>query len=226
MTRKPLIFSYVCFAALALFTIFIWVTLPDLEKYPLHWDANGNPDGHGSKRGVFLTLLLFPLSLIGLTSLFYFMPKMEPLRENLEKSETAYETIWILSIGFMTAVGALVAYAITSEKGAQLGSSPRLVVIGLSLLFIGIGNVLGKVRQNFMMGIRTPWTLTSELSWEKTHRVGSRVFVFGGLLTLFAALITAKHAFLIFNIYIAVTIAFCLIYSFLIWKKDPNKRKT
>ena len=100
-----------------------------------------------------LNLLIFPLMTIFMTGLFYALPKIEPLRQNLEDSRRAYHTVWMLTVGFMVLVGALIAIAYTSPDGAMIGASPRIVVISISLLFIGVGNVLSKVRQNFMLSL-------------------------------------------------------------------------
>jgi len=95
---------------------------------------------------------------------------------------------------------------------------------GLSVLLIFIGNVLGKVRQNFMLGIRTPWTLSSEMSWEKTHRMGGRLFVLSGILGILLTIFLPKVAFPFILVAIFGIVLFSITYSYLIWKDDPNKR--
>jgi len=159
-----------------------------------------------------------------MTALFYLMPKIEPLRQNLEDSRRAYHTVWMLTLGFLVIVGAFIAWAYMSPDEAKMRTSPRVVVIGISLLFIGVGNVMGKVRQNFMFGIRTPWTLSSELSWEKTHRLGARGFVAAGFASGLTAIILPRQAFLIMMLSVLAVVLFSLVYSYRVWKSDPNKR--
>lgn len=225
MTRTPLIFSLLCILIASAMSLYTWMNLPDLTEYPIHWNAQGVADGFGSRKLVGLNLLIFPFTTALMAALFYAMPKIEPLRQNLEDSRRAYNTVWMLCLGFLVLVGALIAFAYTSPEGAKLGASPRVVVIGMSLLFIGIGNVLGKVRQNFMLGIRTPWTLSSELSWEKTHRLGARAFVASGLISIVAALATPRYAFFVMITSMIAVVGFVFVYSYIVWKGDPNKRK-
>ncbi|MGB0906516.1 MAG: SdpI family protein [Maricaulaceae bacterium] len=225
MNRKPLFFSIICILITCAISAYAWHGLPVMDQYPVHWDAQGKPNGFSSRNGVLFNLILFPAVSVFMTTVFYLMPKIEPLQKNLEESRSAYNTVWVLCMLLMTGVGGLIAYAyIGGEKGAELGASPRVVVIGMSLLFIGIGNVLGKVRQNFMLGIRTPWTLSSELSWEKTHRLGGRGFVLGGLLSIAVAVIAPQYAFGFFTAFVLLIAVVSFLYSYIIWKSDPNKR--
>ena len=84
---------------------------------------------------------------------------------------------------------------------------------------------MGKVRQNYMFGIRTPWTLASELSWEKTHRLGGRAFVLGGIILILFVLASPKLGMTAMVISIHVVILFIFVYSYRVWKSDPDKRR-
>jgi len=224
MTHKPLTFSLLCIFIASAISAYAWFNLPDLEQYPVHWNAQGEPDGFGSRKVVGINLVMFPMMSVLMTALFYLMPKIEPLRQNLEDSRRAYHTVWMLTLGFLIIVGAFIAWAYMSPDEAKMRTSPRVVVIGISLLFIGVGNVMGKVRQNFMFGIRTPWTLSSELSWEKTHRLGARGFVAAGFASGLTAIILPRQAFLIMMLSVLAVVLFSLVYSYRVWKSDPNKR--
>lgn len=224
MNRKPLIFGIICFLILCLISLRAWQILPDLEQYPLHWNAAGEADRFGDKSDVAKSLVLFPAILLAMTALFHFMPKIEPLRKNLEQSRSAYNFVWMLMSAFTVLIGAVIASAYVLEDGKSLANSPRFIVIAISLLFIGIGNVLGKVRQNFMFGIRTPWTLSSELSWEKTHRLGARVFVAGGLVSILVAVLAPAYAHQVFMVSIIAIVTVSFAYSYIVWKADPDKR--
>lgn len=223
MNRKPLIFSCFCLAVLIALNLYVWFNLPKLKQYPIHWNAQGQADGFGSKGIVGLLLLMMPLILAAATLLFHYMPKLEPFRDNLENSRLAYHTTWYLTVALLGAVGGLIAMAYLSNDWAQIGASPRWVVLFVSVMFIGIGNVLGKVRRNFMMGIRTPWTLASDLSWEKTHRVGGRIFVLTGLVAGLSAIFTPDIAIAVMVTGVLGTTFFVVGYSFWVWKSDPSR---
>lgn len=225
MTRKSTIFSFLCVIIVSAMSIYAWVNLPDLAEYPVHWNIRGEVDGYGSRKTVLMILAMFPVLVLFLTGLFYAIPKIEPLRQNLENSRRAYNIACTLLLGFHVIVGAFMALLFISPDGAITQAFPRLVLISTSLVFIGIGNVLGKVRQNFMFGIRTPWTLSSEFSWEKTHRLGGRGFVTVGFVSIIGAIILPMTlAFIVFTISILAFVLFVFIYSFIIWKGDPHKR--
>ena len=225
MSRNPLIFSSLCILGLTVFSLYMWFNLPEMERYPIHWNAAGEADGFAGKNGVLGVLMIMPVTLIFVTAVLWAVPKIEPLRANFEQSRKAYNMVWIATMAFMTVTGVVIASLYLGKGMFSINDPLRWMAGGLSLLFAGIGNVLGKVRQNFMFGIRTPWTLSSELSWEKTHRIGGRLLVLSGLVGI---VFTAFLPFAAFPLVIAAIFAvvlFCLIYSYIIWKGDPNKRK-
>lgn len=224
--RKPVIISMACLLASLLIVTYTWLNLSEMDRYPLHWGADGQPDRFGSKKDVLVNLGIFPVGMIFMMGLFWFMPRIEPLRENLQASMKAYNLVWVFVMVFFVGMTGLISASYLTEEGAAMAVSPRLIVITMAVLFIGIGNVLGKVRQNFMFGIRTPWTLSSELSWEKTHRVGGRLFVLTGVMSLIAAIFTPEWAFRVFTTAMLIMLAIVLVYSYVVWKNDPNKRKS
>jgi uncharacterized membrane protein len=222
--NRPALFSLFCIFVLTGVFIYTWATLPDMDRYPIHWNAAGEADGFAGRNGVLGILLIMPITLIFNAALMYFLPKIEPLRKNLEASRSAYDTIWMLLIAFLTIIGVVICsmYWTDSETPKTLGI--QLITIGTSLLFMGIGNVLGKMRQNYMVGIRTPWTLASDLSWEKTHRLGGRLFVLSGAIGVIAALLSPAASIIALVSAILLSVIICAVYSYLIWKDDPHKR--
>lgn len=227
MTRKIFIFHLLCLLGLIVFSAYSWLTLPDMEQYPIHWNAKGEVDGFASRTGVFWTLTILPITQIFMVAIFHFLPKIEPMRKNFEASRSAYDIICIFLAVFMTSIGVVLCFVL-SNPGTEIAKFiPKGVIMAISLLYVGIGNVLGKMRQNYMMGIRTPWTLSSELSWEKTHRLAGRVFVIGGIIGLFMTIFIPASSVLPLIIgFIAITnviVLVPLVYSYLVWKKDPQK---
>lgn len=224
MYRKPLIFSFICIVMICIISLYTWINLPDAEQFPIHWGPDGQADRFGTKRDVAINLGIFPGMAVFLTTLFWFLPRIEPLRDNLEASHKAYNIVWMLMMLFSVGLSALIALSYLTPDGPSLAASPRTIVISMSVLFIGIGNYLGKVRQNFMFGIRTPWTLTSERSWERTHHLGGRLFVLAGLGSVVCALLRPTYALGFFTVAILALVSVLVIYSFIIWKADPDKR--
>lgn len=224
MSRKPLIFSLLCILSLVGFSLITWLNLPELERYPIHWNSRGEADGFASRNAVFWVLMIIPITQIFITVLLWFIPNIEPLRQNFEQSRSAYNVIWIATIAFVTAAGFMIVLMYHNEGSVMTGAPLKWMAGGLSVLFIFIGNVLGKVRQNFMLGIRTPWTLSSEMSWEKTHRISGRLFVLSGILGILLTIFFPKVAFPFIIAAILGIILFSLTYSYVVWKDDSNKR--
>lgn len=149
---------------------------------PLHFGADGVPDRWSdAATGIFY----FPGVGAFLWLLFAVIPRVDPRRKNLARSAQAYGLIWV-------AVTTLIAFLQGVATIYALGGTfniARVVPTAVGALFVVIGNVLGKVRPNFFVGIRTPWTLADEHVWDKTHRFGGWIFVLGGIAIILAAVV-------------------------------------
>jgi len=220
MNRRGLvIFSSVIVGALLVLSAWAWFQLPADAQVPIHWGADGQVDGYASKT---VGLFLLPLVTAGVAALFWVIPVIEPRRANIARSGKAYAAIWVSVVLMLAAVDVV---AIAAAMGAEPDMS-LIVFVATGALFIVIGNYLPKVRPNYLMGIRTPWTLTSDLSWDRTHRVGGRLFVLEGLLFILIGLIRpAPEALVVVLIGgIVVMLLFVFAYSYQVWKIDPAKR--
>lgn len=153
--------------------------------------------------------------------LFGVIPFIEPRRLNIERSRKAFFALWILTLVFVAGIHVAI---ILSTLGFKVNMS-MLVVMSIGLLFLLIGNYMSKIRSNFFMGIRTPWTLSSERSWTKTHRLSGRMFVFFGLLWLILPLFPyAELLFWIVLLSIFLGVGVLVVYSYVVWKNDPDKQ--
>jgi uncharacterized membrane protein len=150
------------------------VTPPD-ARVAIHFDAQGTPNGWATPAGA---VFLMPGLAALMWGLFKLLPKIDPRADNLARSAAAVAAIGI-------AVNVLLAVLQGVILGGALGRPAPAAHLGLVLvggLFAVIGNVMGKLRPNYTVGIRTPWTLANERVWDQTHRFGGKVFVGGGLL--------------------------------------------
>jgi uncharacterized membrane protein len=220
MNRRGLvIFSSVVVGALLMLSAWAWFQLPADAQVPIHWGADGQANGYASKT---VGLLLLPLVTLGVAALFWIIPVIEPRRANILKSGKAYAAIWVAVVLMLAALDVV---AVAAAMGAELDMT-LIVFVATGALFIVIGNYLPKVRPNYMVGIRTPWTLASDLSWDRTHRVGGRLFVLEGLVFILIGLVRpAPEALVVVLIGgIAVMLVFVFAYSYRVWKSDPAKR--
>jgi uncharacterized membrane protein len=98
----------------------------------------------------------------------------------------------------------------------------RVLPLGIGILFIVIGNLLPRARPNWFVGIKTPWTLSSDRVWEKTHRLGGRVFVLGGLISVLAALFFPQWAHFILFAVVLLCSAGAMVYSYVEWRREQS----
>jgi uncharacterized membrane protein len=213
------IFSGAVVGAMTVLSAWAWTQLPAGAQVPIHWGLDGRVDGYAPRE---IGLFMLPLITAGVAALLAVIPRFEPRRANLERSGKAYAAIWVAVVALLGAVHVL---SVAVALGAVLDIR-RLLPIGIGLLFVVIGNYLPTVRPNYLVGIRTPWTLASDVSWVRTHRVGGRIFVIEGLALIAVGLVGAGAETLAVAIVGAVAVAtiVVIVYSYRVWKVDPGKR--
>ena len=203
----PLLIVVAAFISSAL----VYPRLP--ETIPTHWDMSGQPNGWS---GRFFGAWVVPLFLLGMWALFRVLPAIDPRGSNYAKFGGAFEAIIDSIMLFMLGMHIIILRAGLGYPVAI----QRVVPFGVGLLLIVIGNLLPRARPNWFIGIRTPWTLSSDRVWEKTHRFGGRVFVVGGLLITIAAVGIAHWAQVVLVTVITVSASSVLIYSYIEWKRE------
>lgn len=212
------IYTAVLFFIAAGLSAWAWGQIPDDQLLPTHWGISGEPDDFGSKTEA---LLIMPAFLVGISLLLGFIPRFEPRRLNLERSAKAYQGTWA---GIITFFLVLHVAMVLSALGYNINMA-QVAPFFIGVLFAVLGNYMSKVRSNFFYGIRTPWTLTSELSWNKTHRLGSKLFVFAGLVMMVSSFWPAYSFYALFGVLMPLLIVL-FAYSYWVWKSDPEARPT
>lgn len=217
LARTAWIVSGLIIVTMLLLSAWAWAKVPAGAQIPIHWNAAGEVDGYGNK---FVGLFLMPLITTAVVLLFSQIPAIDPKGANILRSGKAYYITWLAIVVLQLLIHGV---TIASILGWQTNIG-RIIPAGVGVLFIILGNYLGKIRPNYTMGIRTPWTLASDLSWNKTHRLGGKLFIFTGLLMLAAMLFPLSEMW----VYIMLSALFgslivLTLYSYLVWKQDPNK---
>jgi uncharacterized membrane protein len=220
MERRALVvFSAVVVAAMTVLGVWAWFQLPADAQIPVHWGIDGRPNGYAPKA---VGLFLLPLITVGVAALFWAIPVIEPRRANILKSRKAYVAIWVGTVVLLAAID----LAVTAAALGATFDITLVVFVAVGGLFIVIGNYLPKVRPNYLIGIRTPWTLTSDLAWDRTHRVGGRLFVLEGIVFIVIGLLRPAAgllaAVLIGGIVLMLVALFG--YSYRVWTQDPGRR--
>jgi uncharacterized membrane protein len=182
---------------------------------PTHWDMLGRPNGWSSR---LWGAWVMPIFLVVLWAFMRVLPRIDPRGSNYAKFGGAYEGIIVSIMLFMLGMHIIILRAALGYPVAM----ERVLPIGLGVLFIAIGNLLPRARPNWFIGIRTPWTLSSDRVWEKTHRFGGHVFVGAGILMVLSALVTAPWAPVVLFTIIVLCTASVLIYSYVEWKREQT----
>ena len=208
--------GWVIFAITAAISAYYIGTAPAGIEIPIHWGIDGSPDRMGSvTEGMLMPPAVMLLILAVMSALKWF----EPRKENLLRSNTARG--WIaLSVILLMMVIEVGNIAILNGYEAPM---VRLVFFGVGLMLMVMGNFFSKVRSNFFIGIRTPWTLSSDQVWQKTHRLGGKLFMLAGALLVPAAWGLAESA-LIYAMAALIVPAVLIpaFYSWWLWKKEQS----
>ena len=205
----PLVFI----AATIAFSAVVFGRLPD--PMVIHWNASGEPDGYGSRMfGAFL----LPVVILFIWGLLLVLPKIDPRRANIEQFRDSYDVLVI-------AVVAVTCLLHVGILGSALGwpiQVGRLAPLAVGGLFLVLGTLLPRFKSNFFFGIRTPWTLSSETVWTRTHRVGGGLMmVIGGLLVVAGLMGTAGWLYVALGGAGALVIVI-LLYSYIIWRAEQR----
>ena len=189
----------------------VFARLP--ERVPIHWGLNGEPDPwSGRTIGAFG----LPALMIGIWALCYWLPALDPRRENYPKFRGTYDSV-------VAAVLALMLVVHASTLGVALGMAiPIPVVISLAVgsLLVVIGNLLPRARPNWFFGIRTPWTLSNDRVWDRTHRVGGRAMVVAGLIVAVSGFAPAPWPGILITIAAIGGAVVPIVYSYVAWRDD------
>ena len=151
------------------------------ERIPLHWNAHGHLDGYGPR---WMLLVLGPGLMAAELAIYAALPVFSPRSFKLESFRNTYQLIVIASVVMAGYIQAVVLATALSGNGDIV---TPLLLSGVSLVLVFIGNLMGKVRRNFFIGIRTPWTLASERVWYATHRLAGKTMVATGIVSIAAA---------------------------------------
>ncbi len=192
----------------------LWNQLP--EQMASHWNANDEVDGTMPK---FWGVFLMPLVVLGMFGLFIALPNMDPLKANIESFRSAFNLFILLITVFMLYIHGL---TLAWSLGYQSFKMSSMILPFMGIVFIFIGYLLRQAKRNFFIGIRTPWTLSSDSVWDKTHQLGSVLFMVSGALAFFGSFFGGMVAFwLLFVPLMGSTLAL-VIYSYILYRSETK----
>ena len=151
-----------------------WNKLP--EKMATHFDMEGTPNGWSSK---WFAIIGIPIFLALVNVLCTILTETDPRRHKYPEKMMKL-VYWICPVISWVCAGTVVSYGL----GMEFFNTPRFASFFVGLLFVVIGNYLPKVKQNYYMGIKLPWTYSDEENWNRTHRMAGKLWVAGGIVIL------------------------------------------
>ena len=203
----PAVGGIILFALLA--SAALYADLP--ARMATHWNAANQANGFMPKEWA---ALFMPLLMLALALLLHYLPRIDPLRRNIESFETQYHQFILILMAFLAIIHVQVPLW---NIGLPISPGP-VVSIGLAALFFSVGRLCAASRQNYTIGIRTPWALSDSRVWDKTNKFGGRLFMLFSPLALLGVFYP--------NLYLPIVLAVVLIpglaaviYSYMVYKK-------
>ena len=210
---KKLLPGLLAITAATGFSLWAYPHLP--AQVATHFNLQGEPNGWSSR---LMAVALVPVIGIFMAFMFTFLPRIDPKKANYAKFGTTWWTVANAALILL----ALVHVAVLGKAMGWAVDISRIVGLGVGGMFILIGNLMTRIRPNWFMGIRTPWTLSSDTVWRKTHRFGGVAFVIAGVCIAATGLFGSDLA-----LYAAIGSAVAaglgsVVYSYVVWKGEQR----
>ena len=213
-TRTTTLIVLILIVAAALAGLLLWNRLPD--PMASHWNVNDEVDGYMPKVwGVFMV----PLIALGMFLLFLVIPFIDPLKANIAKFRGVFNLFITFIIGFMLYIHALTLLWSLGYTGFKMSQA---MLPAMGLLFILVGYLIRQAKRNWFIGIRTPWTLSNDTVWDKTHQIGGALFMLSGVLALIGSFFGGTTAFWFIMIPAVGSTIFLIVYSYVLYQHETR----
>lgn len=209
-TRTTIIISAIAIFAATVASAAIFPRLPEMAAS--HWNAAGQVDGYMPR---FWAAFLMPLVSIGLLLLFLAIPAIDPLKANIAKFRTYYNAFIALIIVFMLFIHAITLAWNLGYDQFNIGNA-IIPAVGLILIFAGV--ITMKAKRNFFIGIRTPWTLSDDTVWEETHKLGGKLFIAAGIITMLSVFLGERGIWIMLPAALLAGLV-PVVYSYIVWRR-------
>lgn len=190
--------------------IYYYPQMPD--KLASHWNAQGEVNGYTSK---FWGLFLMPIISVGLLLLFTLIPRIDPLKSNIQQFRQYFD-------GFVVLIMVFLFYLYLLTIFWNLGYTFNMITFlspAFAILFYYTGILIENAKRNWFIGIRTPWTMSSDKVWDKTHKIGGKLFKIAGILAILA-IFFESYAILIIVVPVIIVSIYTVVYSYFEYQKE------
>ena len=213
-TRTTVILTLIVIAAALALSSLVYNRLPD--RVASHWNAQDQVNGTMPR---FWGVFLMPLITLAMLGLFLLIPAIDPMKANIARFRGAFNTFIVLMVLFMLYLHVL---TLLWNLGVQSFRMSTALLPALGVLFVFVGLMLRRARRNFSIGIRTPWTLSSDRVWDQTHRLGAVLFLISGALTAFGAFFPGSVAYWFVMGPVSASSLFLVVYSYFLWRAEQT----
>lgn len=212
-TKLTTILVLILIAAAVIAGALFWNQLP--EQMASHWNENDQVDGYIAK---FWGVWMMPLVTLGMYALFLIIPAIDPLKANIAKFRGVFNLFILLITAFMLYVHGL---TLAWNLGYEFRMSAAMLPF-MGILFIFIGYMLRQAKRNWFIGIRTPWTLSSDFVWDKTHQLGSILFIASGVLAFAGSFFGGSTALWLTLLPVLGSALFLMVYSYVLYQRETK----
>lgn len=211
-TRTTTIVVLLMIVAATIVGIALWNRLPD--PMASHWGPNDQVNGYISR---FWGVFLIPLITLGMFLLFLVIPGIDPLKANIAQFRDVFNLFIALIVAFMVYLYIL---TLRWNLGFTNFEMSKAMLPAMGILFFFIGYLLRKAKRNFFIGIRTPWTLSSDYVWDETHRIGSVLFMVSGVLAFIGSFFGGMLAFWFLFVPLIGSTLITVVYSYVLYQRE------
>jgi uncharacterized membrane protein len=211
--RATIVLSILMIAFSLVFSLFVFDSLP--EQMASHWNAASQVDGYMPR---FWGAFLMPIVATGMVALLLVIPLIDPLKANIAQFREYFNAFITVMVAFLAYMHVVTVLWNLGYNQFNMGTA---VLPGIGLIFVFAGIMMRKAKRNYFIGIRTPWTLSSDWVWERTHRAGSVLFILSGLLSLAGAFFPDIAMWFVFVPVLGVTL-FLVVYSYVLYQRETR----
>lgn len=196
------------------FIVGVWAYPQMPEKVATHWNIAGEADGYMDR---FWGVFLLPVVMTAAFLLLNLVPQIDPRKKNIAKFRSFFDGFILVFLLFF-----LILYKLTLlwNLGYQVPFNVVLPILMGGLIFY-LGILVEHAEPNWSIGIRTPWTLSSDTVWEKTHALGGKLYKIAGILSILASLVSAISFYIVIFSIMGVSI-FLLGYSYYLYRGESK----
>jgi len=180
-----------------------------------HWNASNQVNGYMSR---FWGVALMPLIAIGMAAFFLAIPEIDPLKANIAKFRGAFNGFIVLIVAYMLYIHLL---TLVYNLGIVFPISAAMIP-AMGLLFVFAGVMMGQAKRNYFIGIRTPWTLSNDTVWDETHKLGSKLFIAAGILSVLTVFL-GENGFWLMMVLILGAALVPVVYSYVLFARLEKK---